>query len=391
MLLLEEIYIYIYREREREKERGKEMGSTKSNMLRLVVVCMVLVAVVAGVEVLAKKHNGGKHKKNVKNEKAGEEVDWRTKAEQHRRKAEQAYENMSTKDRRKVRQVISDQQIGHGAWRRMDILHKHTLEEHQTPLTKYFKKLFNCKTHSKLGEPGCIMMDVFIYTLVWSALFVGLRCFTFADQSYTFSNRVVSIIHAVLSFYLCSNCMFFEKLHDSEDFVWFKNFGGRTSQREMTVLSISMGYFIYDLFGCIIEEGIELEDLKRAGAEHLHHLATIAGLYVGVFMGVSGPELVMCLWSMEITNPMLHGRTLMKELKITNKLITSANEASFAVLFFIFRIIIGPIIMLNVLFRKRVLLVVKLGGLAIQLISCFWFYKIVQIAIKRSGKSAKSA
>ena len=97
----------------------------------------------------------------------------------------------------------------------------------------------------------------------------------------------------------------------------------------------------------------------------------------------------MCLWSMEITNPFLHGRTIMKEMEVDDPALSTANDIIFAVLFFLMRIVLGPVIVYYTFINEDTNEFVKLGGLAIQLLSIFWFYKIVKIAMYKSGKKDK--
>lgn len=56
---------------------------------------------------------------------------------------------------------------------------------------------------------------------------------------------------------------------------------------QLKVLTVSLAYFTYDSICC--------ELIKHDWPNFLHHLATIAGLVVGVLQLKSGPELTVCL------------------------------------------------------------------------------------------------
>ena len=119
--------------------------------------------------------------------------------------------------------------------------------------------------------------------------------------------------------------------------------GLRTHRRPLClqrwVLNNSLGYFTYDTLCCLV--------IDWDFANVVHHLCTMLGLAVGVCNGVvccsewlyiisprmhvvtqvvtlmqSGAELTFCLLLMEVSNPFLHSRFLMK-VSITSLLANS--------------------------------------------------------------------
>lgn len=67
---------------------------------------------------------------------------------------------------------------------------------------------------------------------------------------------------------------------------------------QVTCLSVTLGYFIYDTIGVVL--------IEHDWGNTVHHSASIAAIAVGVFQKVSGSELAWSLFLMELSNPLLH-------------------------------------------------------------------------------------
>lgn len=120
----------------------------------------------------------------------------------------------------------------------------------------------------------------------------------------------------------------------------------------MLALTVSFAYFIYDTICCAVELPFSVEFL-------IHHLLTLLGLAFGYLQQIvrpsptlvscdfssselrkqkfcvmfltnfdlqSGTELVACLMLMEVSNPFMHGRELLKELNLKESPISLAND-----------------------------------------------------------------
>mmetsp|Transcript_13066 Transcript_13066/g.32822 ORF Transcript_13066/g.32822 Transcript_13066/m.32822 type:complete len:129 (-) Transcript_13066:211-597(-) len=125
---------------------------------------------------------------------------------------------------------------------------------------------------------------------------------------------------------------------------------------------------------------------------HLHHVVTLAGLYVGAIQKRGGPELVVCLLISEATSPMLHLHHILKELKYKG-LLSVMNDIVFVLAFFICRLCFGPFLVYHTVTSETSPLFVKVSGAALEVVSVFWFYKIVKIALYKlgGGKQKKQA
>lgn len=122
---------------------------------------------------------------------------------------------------------------------------------------------------------------------------------------------------------------------------------------------------------------------------HLHHIASICGLVLGSIYKKGGAELLLCLFIAEATNPMQHMHYIMKELKYKGPL-ANMNDLLFAIIFFIARMCFGPVLVYRTVMSPTSPLFVKISGVALEVVSVFWFYKIVKIFLyKIRGGSRK--
>jgi hypothetical protein len=160
------------------------------------------------------------------------------------------------------------------------------------------------------------------WTCSWAAMFVVCRMIFFRKYSADFSNRVVSIVHAVAAIYY--SAVTFTRGWSG----MFDNIGGANTEPQTLCMALSLSYFIYDLIYCAVVGEIE---------SVFHHMFTIGGLASGVLNGRSGAELVACLFLMEVSNPSLHLRTLLIEMGLKNTTLSSLNNLVFALVFLLCR------------------------------------------------------
>ncbi|KAH9325382.1 hypothetical protein KI387_005560 [Taxus chinensis] len=114
---------------------------------------------------------------------------------------------------------------------------------------------------------------------------------------------------------------------------------GEEEEKEQLIhaLAVSLSYFIYDSICCLFDSSISLPNC-------IHHLVSVLGLGGGVMYAKSGSELIGCLWLMEISNPFMHMRELLKELGYKDSSLSIINDVCFALVFTFARLIIGPYI-----------------------------------------------
>lgn len=155
-----------------------------------------------------------------------------------------------------------------------------------------------------------------------------------------------------------------------------------SSPPQMRAITVSLAYFIYDFGCCLLDTPV---DYTTA----VHHLLTILGLAYGFVRGDCGTELLACLWLMELSNPSMHLRELLKEVGVRESPLNLANDLLFVLLFTFARMVVGPYVCaLTVSGRSPV--AVKIGAIGIQVVSAFWFYKIVRMVYFKLFKKKKN-
>mmetsp|Transcript_17294 Transcript_17294/g.56594 ORF Transcript_17294/g.56594 Transcript_17294/m.56594 type:complete len:269 (+) Transcript_17294:34-840(+) len=217
--------------------------------------------------------------------------------------------------------------------------------------------------------------------LGWTALFLVVRFVLFPRQTSRSANRIVSIVHAVVALYYATLAL-------PDLSAPFDSIGGPNTDAQMRCLVVSLGYFIYDLFCDLANEGMGAAD------NALHHLCTILGLAYGLASGTCATELVECLWLMETSNPSLHMRSILldngtrappaegeEKGKLTPALpgFFEINQQVFGILFLVCRLVIGPVVVFKTVTSPTSHPIVKLMGIGIQVVSLMWFGKILSM------------
>ena len=89
-----------------------------------------------------------------------------------------------------------------------------------------------------------------------------------------------------------------------------------------------------------------------------------------------GTELVACLLLMEVSNPSMHLNQLLKELGKASTALATVNQLVFALLFFLCRLCVGPLVVHAAVTSTTTPAVVKAGGIGILVVSLVWFRKV---------------
>ncbi|XP_054791792.1 uncharacterized protein LOC129303247 isoform X2 [Prosopis cineraria] len=91
-----------------------------------------------------------------------------------------------------------------------------------------------------------------------------------------------------------------------------------------------------------------------------------------------GSEMVGALWVTEMSSPFLHLREALKELGYRDTAVNLAADILFASIFTVARMVAGPYITYVTLSANNPPMI-KAMGLGLQLVSAFWFLKIVRM------------
>ncbi|KAJ7957796.1 TRAM, LAG1 and CLN8 (TLC) lipid-sensing domain containing protein [Quillaja saponaria] len=199
--------------------------------------------------------------------------------------------------------------------------------------------------------------------ITWTTAFLITRMM-FPKRSFQFCNRLVSTIHATSAVILASF-----SVQDWRCPVC--PLASKSSQQQMQTLAVSLSYLIYDLVCCLFDEKVNLDNT-------IHHWVSIVGLGAGLYYQKCGSEMVAALWITELSSPFLHLRELLKELGHRDTDLNLAADISFAVIFTFARMMGGPYLTYVTLSASNPLLI-KAMALGLQLVSAFWFYKIVRL------------
>ncbi|KAG0493525.1 hypothetical protein HPP92_004519 [Vanilla planifolia] len=139
----------------------------------------------------------------------------------------------------------------------------------------------------------------------------------------------------------------------------------------MQTLSVTFSYLIYDLICCQLDEQTSLDNT-------MHHLVSIVGIGAGLAYEQCGSEMVASLWITEISSPFLHLREILKELGYRDTNINLTFDILFAVTFSIARMVGGPHLLYATFMADNPILI-KMMAMGLQLVSTFWFYKIMKM------------
>ena len=79
---------------------------------------------------------------------------------------------------------------------------------------------------------------------------------------------------------------------------------------------------------------------------------------------------------MEVSNPSMHLNQLLKELGKASTALATVNQLVFALLFFLCRLCVGPLVVHAAVTSTTTPAVVKAGGIGILVVSLVWFRKV---------------
>nr|CAD1822822.1 unnamed protein product [Ananas comosus var. bracteatus] len=208
----------------------------------------------------------------------------------------------------------------------------------------------------------------------WATTFIFVRNL-FPKRSFDFCNRIVSTIHATTAVCLAS-------LSVQSWSCPVCPLASKSSPAQMKALAVSLSYLIYDLICCMFGHHFNFDNF-------VHHTVSIVGIGAGLAYEMCGSEMVAAMWITEISSPFLHMRELLKELGIRDTDLNLAVDILFAVIFSLARMVVGPYLTYVTLSANYPLLI-KAMALGLQLVSAFWFYKILRMVRHKLGKKMKA-
>jgi hypothetical protein len=140
-------------------------------------------------------------------------------------------------------------------------------------------------------------------------------------------NRIVSIVHGLMSLGLSSFDVFVHKCSLSDP----------TTNFQKKVLLNSVGYFIYDLIACKYYDLFDMDLL-------IHHTISCFGLLVGPVIGYGASTAITGIVISEVSNFPMHLRTILKNYGLKHTLLHDVLEGIYFFLYIIARAFFGPML-----------------------------------------------
>lgn len=217
---------------------------------------------------------------------------------------------------------------------------------------------------------------IFLYTLGWTALYMVIHVspFKHSTKKHTLDtkNRIVSIIHATLILFMS----LYDYFYLQED-----KCGNTNSDYQNNMMLISCSYFIYDLLAC---QYFNVSDVGMT----VHHVFVIIAEYSCLVMNNSATELVRGFIAAELSNPVMHLRTITGNFGLKHSKLFILFESYYFTSYAFARLVFGfQVSIFTVLCWENVFLV-KFSAMVVWLQS--WIYVINMINIvKRRIKEYK--
>ncbi|KAL1139490.1 hypothetical protein AAG570_006474 [Ranatra chinensis] len=184
-----------------------------------------------------------------------------------------------------------------------------------------------------------------------------------------FTSRLVAAIHAVLAVVLSFICI----LQGPDPLV---TPGEENTLMQIATMVVSLGYFIYDLWWCVVHQTEPVIIL-------VHHAASILAIFMILIYGSSGSEAVGGLASLEFTNPLLQARWFLRMYGYGEAPLHTLVEVLFIVSFLFFRLGYGSKLLYSVLSHDNVVFPVKLFTVLLYVISIMFIYYIGQFIFRK--------
>ncbi|XP_019613533.1 PREDICTED: transmembrane protein 136-like [Branchiostoma belcheri] len=214
-----------------------------------------------------------------------------------------------------------------------------------------------------------VALGVLVSVLLWVCTYRVL-CLLNSRCSAEWNCRLVTAAHGVLI-----TCLSYK--NGFIDNRWpFTDPGLPNSQYEEQIIVLCLGYFLFDFSWCVYHgtEGMVMLT---------HHCASIFGLAAALILGVSGTDVIGVIFGAELTNPFLQLRWFFKETGRYRTLPAEINDLLFISLFAGVRIGVGGYFFYTEWTNKRPLMLFKLGGTALYIVSWVFMVQIGRFAVRK--------
>lgn len=179
-------------------------------------------------------------------------------------------------------------------------------------------------------------------------------------------NRIVSIFHATIVFILGLYDYLFEE----------SKCGELNSNFQTKILIFSCSYFLYDMIACVI---LGISDFNMI----FHHIIVVISEYSGVLYSLSGREMISAIISAEISNPIMHLRTILDNFGLKHTKLYLLLESYYFLSYTLARLLFGTYVTYYLCLCETNLLIVQISGVLIILQSVKYSYNMISITKKR--------
>uniref|UniRef100_UPI00398EE6B0 TLC domain-containing protein 5-like n=1 Tax=Pristiophorus japonicus TaxID=55135 RepID=UPI00398EE6B0 len=212
--------------------------------------------------------------------------------------------------------------------------------------------------------------------MCWLTLYIAF-CQLYSHHRYEWNCRLVALVHGVLIVCLSAYVGFI-------DGPWpFSHPGSPNTEIQTQVLCLSLGYFIFDMCWCIY---FQTEGLVML----CHHSLSILGIVMVLVLERSATEVNAVIFGSEVTNPFLQTRWFLRESGCYHTLLGDAVDLLFVLLFCSVRIGVGGRLLYCELSSPVPLPIVKLGGVAMYVVSWVFMVSIARFAWRKSSHKYKA-
>lgn len=228
-----------------------------------------------------------------------------------------------------------------------------------SPVATVVKSLFHVR-HLRIDEAAYVLGAFFLF---WCAIGAWAYIHYARKKTDEYGSRVVSVVHATLSSILC----FLATVEEFNE-PGYGTFGAGCSGLQQVALLFTASYFAMDMLGILMSSYFSWLYVG-------HHILSGGCLAFGGLLSRHGFEFAMVTCLMEVSNPLLHTRWLMISNKehLKNKgrgsMSFRAVDHTFYVVFFIARILVGPILTAHLTVADNTHIIIQGAGVLLQVLS----------------------
>ncbi len=122
----------------------------------------------------------------------------------------------------------------------------------------------------------------------------------------------------------------------------------------------------------------------------LHHIISIAGCGMVLYLQISGTELIAVIFGSEATNPFLQGRWFLRQSHKHKTWYGELNDLIFILLFGFLRLGVGSNLLKCYMLHPKPILAARIGGILFYSIGVIWYIQILKYARRKYSLMFKS-